>query len=208
MTVTPICRSNCLSRPSAVRLLQDESCASRINDLLVVPEYPAAASTICNDKWWCRSFTVFFPSVCVSLAVITVKAKLGTLRFCVLPPQKCSSLLCGVVVLVVHVVLVILVVFVAFLGDLCYLWLCVRLKYFLPARVPWTSSKRNFLKNIPPSSFMFYIYCFSVVVHCRTVRQFRHRIYVRLPALIWSASSFVCHTVGTLVRPFPFAGLL
>ena len=25
MTVTPICRSNCLSRPSAVRLLQDES---------------------------------------------------------------------------------------------------------------------------------------------------------------------------------------
>ena len=72
MTVTPICRSNCLSRPSAVRLLQDESCASRINDLLVVPEYPAAASTICNDKWWCRSFTVFFPSVCVSLTVITV----------------------------------------------------------------------------------------------------------------------------------------
>jgi len=106
-----------------------------------------------------------------------------------------------------------LVVFVAFLGDLCYLWLCVLINTFVRtsrarARVPWTSSKRNFLKNIPPSSFLFYIYCFSVVVHCRTVRQFRHRIYVRLPALIWSASSFVCHTVGTHVRPFPFAGLL
>jgi len=132
MTVTPICRSNCLSRPSAVRLLQDESCASRINDLLVVPEYPAAASTICNGKWWCRSFTVFFPSVCVSLTVITVLGKvrnpsllrIAAPKMLFAPVWCCRSCRsyrsCHF-----------LVVFVAFLGDLCYLWLCVLINTFV-----------------------------------------------------------------------------
>lgn len=40
--------------------------------------------------------------------------------------------------------------------------------------VPWTSSKRVSRKNTLPSSFCVYIYCFSVVVHCRTAPQVRY----------------------------------
>jgi len=52
-----ICRSNCLSRPHQTSDISSRECVSRINDFLVAPEYPAAASTVCNATWWCRSST-------------------------------------------------------------------------------------------------------------------------------------------------------
>lgn len=79
------------------------------------------------------------------------RAKLGTLRFCVLPPQKCSSLLCGVVVLVV---LIVLVIFLSF--SLHFLATCVTygfacgLNTFCPHVYPGLLQKEIFSKIFLP----------------------------------------------------------
>lgn len=115
-TVTPICRSNCLSRPPAVPLLQDEN-VSRMKDFSCSTRVPCCRIHVVQRYMVIDVMYRINP-------VFVWKLETSAFAYCH-PKNALRSPLCVVVLavlaalvaLVALVVFVILVVFVAFLGD-------------------------------------------------------------------------------------------